>query len=86
MFSTVCDCLIGYGRPGPKGDKGDSGSFVPNSGLITKKWFYAVVCFLRSHNLTNSANTGTFFSGPPGPPGSPGPKGATGELQINKSD
>lgn len=35
LFPTVCNCLIGYGRPGPKGDKGDSGSFVPNSGLAT---------------------------------------------------
>lgn len=30
-----CYCLIGYGRPGPKGEKGEPGNFVPNSGLIT---------------------------------------------------
>ncbi len=35
--------------------------------------------FLKSHNFTNVAYTGTFFAGPPGPPGSSGSKGATGE-------
>lgn len=77
-----CYCLIGYGRPGPKGEKGEPGNFVPNSGLIP---VYVWVCglrvswFLKSDNFTNVAYTGTFFAGPPGPPG---PKGATGKSYL----
>jgi len=44
-FSQLfCYCVIGYGRPGPKGDKGDPGNFVPNSGWITAyAWYYILL-------------------------------------------
>lgn len=87
-FSQLfCHCVIGYGRPGPKGDKGDPGNFVPNSGWITAyaRLLYIIVMvlwFLKYHSFTNVAYTGTFFAGPPGPPGPTGPKGATGQSYL----
>lgn len=87
MSSPDTALLTGIGVPGPQGQKGDPGSFVPNSG-------YSMIalclnCLSQSLQVNSDLTTiafgwnilfqflspETFFAGPPGPPGPQGPVG-----------
>lgn len=78
---------VGYGIPGPKGEKGDAG-FSSSSGTIQNINF-CFVLFLGFEKqngdrteVSSALLTGTFYTGPPGPPGLPGSKGSTGDQMV----
>lgn len=83
----ITSYVLGYGRPGPKGDKGDAG--FASSGMMcwllnsNLRWLW--VLFVVSSNRNTVPTTGNLYTGQPGPPGPPGPygpKGSTGDQST----
>lgn len=87
MSSPDNALLTGIGVPGTQGQKGDPGSFMPNSGYSMIVLY--LNCLSQSLQVNSDLTTialgcnilfkclspETFFAGPPGPPGPQGPVG-----------